>query len=269
VDGHDPPGGAARTSDGPPLAEPLPELAGDPSTAAPAPAAVPGWSVLGLLITAVASFFAMTSAQLVTVLALGVAGRDADQRSPADILAVTAAGAVALLVVLALVGRRFLHLAPDDLGLRRPTLGQLRFAVASAVALWISSILVNVLWIQLVGARPQALVVSFGTHRGPEALFLDLLTGAVVAPLAEETLYRGIVFGGLAQRLPFAVAAAVSALLFALAHGIGVLAPIFVLGFGLAWIYRRSGTLWAPIVAHATVNAISLALLFALPRPLA
>lgn len=58
-----------------------------------------------------------------------------------------------------------------------------------------------------------------------------------------------------------------SALLFAVSHGLGVVAPIFVLALGLAWIYARTGTIWAPIVMHAVVNAVSLLLVFALPKP--
>lgn len=75
-----------------------------------------------------------------------------------------------------------------------------------------------------------------------------------------------MLFAGLLLRLPFALAGPLSALPFALAHGLGVHAPILVLGTGLAYVYWRTGTLWTPIVTHMGVNAISLALVFVAPR---
>lgn len=252
MDRPDPSGGAPRTPDGPPLASP------------PAPT----WGLGRFAVTAIASFVAAASASLLVVLALGIADKPAQERTPLDLLLVTLATDAALIAVLAVVGRRLLRLVPRDLGFRRPSPAQIRFALSAGVGLWVLSILVNALTVRFLGPRPQSLVVSFGAHEGPEALVLDLITGAVLAPVAEETLYRGLIFAGLAQRLPFAVAAGISALLFGVVHGVGVLLPIFVLGFGLAWVYRRTGTLWAPITAHALVNAISLAILFAAPRPM-
>ena len=38
----------------------------------------------------------------------------------------------------------------------------------------------------------------------------------------------------------------------------GVLVPIFITGFLLAWLYHRTGSLWPNIVAHAGQNALAL-----------
>lgn len=202
----------------------------------------------------------------VASLLLGGGRRGVAERSAAEILVLTLATDGAILLVVAVLGRWLLRLRPADLGLVRPTPAALRLAVRFGIALYVASIAVNVLQIQLAGAQPQDLVVAFGVHTGLAAFVLDLANGGVVAPFAEEIFFRGLVFGGLAQRLPLAVAAAVSALLFALLHGIGVLAPIFVLGLGLAYVYHRTGSLWASMVTHSLVNAISLTLLF-LVRP--
>jgi membrane protease YdiL (CAAX protease family) len=208
----------------------------------------------------------MNVGQLAAVIAFGVASRSATDRTPLDILLVTSSGALALLLVLFVLGPRLLHTDLRGLGFRAPSAAEVRFALSAALGLWVISILANLVSISIFGPNPQPLVVSFSEHRGAEAIALDLLTGALVAPLSEETLYRGIVFAGLAQYMPFLPAALISALLFAIPHGIGVLAPILVLGTGLAWIYARTGTLWAPILSHAVVNAISLGILFAVPR---
>jgi hypothetical protein len=105
-------------------------------------------------------------------------------------------------------------------------------------------------------------VVTLGAHTGPVAYVLDLASSAVVAPVAEETLFRGVIFGGLAQRMPLWAAAGLSALLFAGFHGLGVLVPIFILGLGLAYVYARTGSVWAPMITHGLVNAVSVTILF-------
>lgn len=202
----------------------------------------------------------MNLGQLAAALAVGLGSTRA--AGPGQILAVTAAGAALLLLTVITLGPRLLRI-----DLRRlfapPAVRHLLFAVQAGFALWLTSILVNLVNIALFGPNPQALVVTFSGHRSAEAIALDMLAGVVVAPIAEETLYRGILFGGLAQRLPFAPAAAISAAAFAVVHGLGVALPIFVLGLGLAWVYARTGSLWAVIVTHGVVNAVSLTVLFA------
>lgn len=249
MDAAGPGGGPPRPEDGPPLT----------------PAA--RWSAPRLAATALGAFLAAIVASTAVVLLLGLPGRPPQQRTAEQILAVALATDAALLLALFGIGRRLLGLTPRDVGFRAASARTLGLAAASALGLWLLSIFVNAVQISLFGPNPQSLIVTIGAHRGLAALVMDLVTGAVLAPFAEEVLYRGLIFGGLAQRMPVAAAAAVSALLFALSHGLGVIAPIFVLGLGLAWIYARTGTIWAPIVMHAVVNAVSLLLVFALPKP--
>lgn len=225
------------------------------------------WGALRLAVTALGAFLAAILASTAVVLALGLRGRPPEQRAAEEILAVAFATDAALLLALFGLGRALLGLRPADVGFRRPPWRTLAFAAGAALGLWLLSIFVNAVQISLFGPNPQTLIVTIGAHRGLAALVMDLITGAVLAPFAEEVLYRGLIFGGLAQRMPVAAAAVLSALLFAVSHGLGVVAPIFVLGLGLAWIYARTRTIWAPMVTHAVVNAVSLLLVFALPKP--
>jgi membrane protease YdiL (CAAX protease family) len=39
---------------------------------------------------------------------------------------------------------------------------------------------------------------------------------------------------------------------------LGVLIPIFITGFLLAWLYRQTDSLWTSILAHAGQNAAAL-----------
>jgi membrane protease YdiL (CAAX protease family) len=195
------------------------------------------------------------------VLGLGIAQRPAQARGPEEILVLTLASDGALVGVLLLLAFR-LGLRPRDLGFVRPSRSAIADAAAIALALWIASIAANVLSQRLFGAHPQSLIETFGAHHGPVAYAEDLLASAVVAPFAEEALFRGVLFGGLAQRMPLWGAAVSSALLFALFHGLGVVLPIFVLGVGLAYVYARTGTIWASMTTHALVNAVSVTILF-------
>ncbi len=89
------------------------------------------------------------------------------------------------------------------------------------------------------------------------AVALTLLATVVVAPLFEEVIFRGLLFGSLRGRLGPWPAAVLSALLFGLAHGYGAtgFASVFVSGVLWAWAYERTGSLLPAIAAHALNNA--------------
>ena len=104
--------------------------------------------------------------------------------------------------------------------------------------------------------------------------FLAAFLAIVIAPPAEELFFRGVLFRGLRDRRGFATAAAVSAVMFGLAHWIGgewrgslvLVLSMVVTGFGLALLYDRRKNLVTNIAAHATFNIIGVVLLFWLPR---
>jgi len=93
-------------------------------------------------------------------------------------------------------------------------------------------------------------------------LALATATVVLVAPLAEELLFRGLLYR-LARRSwgPWP-AAVVSALAFGLVHGEPwYLFGLVGLGMWLAFLYESTGSLLMPVVAHATHNGISLLLM--------
>ncbi len=92
------------------------------------------------------------------------------------------------------------------------------------------------------------------------------VTAVLAAPLAEELLFRGLLYR-LARRAwgPWP-AATVSSLVFGLIHG----EPWFLfgligLGLILAYLYETTGSLLAPVIAHALHNAVSLSLMIREP----
>lgn len=98
----------------------------------------------------------------------------------------------------------------------------------------------------------------------PATVVLGVFVVLIAAPLSEEVFFRGFLFTSLRSRFGFLASAAISAAVFGAFHLLSglVLGPLlFVVGFGLAYLYERRGSLVAPIAAHATFNLIGYALI--------
>jgi membrane protease YdiL (CAAX protease family) len=86
---------------------------------------------------------------------------------------------------------------------------------------------------------------------------LAISTMALVAPIVEETVFRGLLFGALASRLGILASALITALVFGAVHGDPVLFPtIAALGLITALAYAATANLWVPITLHALNNAL-------------
>ncbi len=83
----------------------------------------------------------------------------------------------------------------------------------------------------------------------------------VVAPLCEETLFRGLVFRGFARRLGSMPTLAITSVFFAAMHGTRVqFALMLALGLYFGALVWLTGSLWAGILAHAANNIVVLIL---------
>ncbi len=79
----------------------------------------------------------------------------------------------------------------------------------------------------------------------------------IAAPIAEETCFRGMLFGGLREKLPRLVAALICGLIFGALHaltGITAVPPLIVFGFLLALLYERTGSIIPGILLHMLNN---------------
>jgi membrane protease YdiL (CAAX protease family) len=105
---------------------------------------------------------------------------------------------------------------------------------------------------------------AFDRFDSPWQRLVFVLTGAVVAPLGEEALFRGYVYTTLRARRGVSFAIGGSALIFALLH----LAPltaacvIFMMGIALAAVYERTHSLWVVVLMHGVNNTLSFLLLW-------
>lgn len=102
--------------------------------------------------------------------------------------------------------------------------------------------------------------------------FMTAVVTVILAPPVEECLYRGLIFRNLYGKSRWA-AYIVSILAFAMIHIIGYIGRYSAVelimaflqylpaGLCLAWTYTKSGTVYAPIVVHAAINALTIGLL--------
>jgi membrane protease YdiL (CAAX protease family) len=116
------------------------------------------------------------------------------------------------------------------------------------------------------------------TALNPDATYEPWLIagfGVLIAPFAEEALFRGMLYPALrsalarfrgagdtplwvARRAMWVSAVVVSAL-FAAVHGNALaMAPLFALAMVLTWIFEKTNSLAACVFAHAVHNALSM-----------
>lgn len=171
--------------------------------------------------------------------------------------AVYAAVLLALTVLLLL--RRGLRI--PDLGWVLPRrLGALGWPPWLAIAVVVAFVAVLLAGItgnlsaQLLPGSPNTQCTAVRSEYGGYlALAIPLV--CLIAPIAEETVFRGFLYGWLRRRLTVAPAVVVSAAIFASAHAVLVLAlPLFVVGIILALLYEYSDSLIPPAIAHGLFN---------------
>jgi len=115
-----------------------------------------------------------------------------------------------------------------------------------------------------VEIHEQEIVGIFSDTDSPLMLLGMGFLAVVLAPITEEFVFRAGLFRYLRTRAPRGVALALPALLFAAMHAnLASFAPLAVLGIVFALAYERSGTIAAPILAHALFNLNTLLVLLA------
>jgi membrane protease YdiL (CAAX protease family)/sugar lactone lactonase YvrE len=103
--------------------------------------------------------------------------------------------------------------------------------------------------------RQKDIAESFGPT------VLQILLIVIAAPIAEETCFRGMLFGGLREKLPRLVAALITGIVFGGLHaltGVTAIPPLIVFGFLLALLYERTGSIIPGILLHMLNNSIAL-----------
>jgi hypothetical protein len=199
---------------------------------------------------------------------------DSIPRPVGDLLAVLVQAVVFIGVVrLTVVGAGALTWAEMGLsrGLQAAARSLLGGAVFAGPVILVTSV-VALTAVRLVGVTPLSPLPPSGTASG---LAFHLLAGAVVAPFAEEILFRGFALTAWRRTVGTRGAIVRSSILFVLAHALFVGGDTFAdavslafvggvvripIAFTLGWLFVRTGSLWGPIGLHAAFNAILITL---------
>jgi membrane protease YdiL (CAAX protease family) len=149
------------------------------------------------------------------------------------------------------------------LGFVAPSVKQIAFGAGIGLLAVLAGSAANFVSLYFFGYHTSPWTRILATHHGLTAYLLDILQGSVVSPIAEETLFRGLLFAGLAQRMPPIVAALISSTIFGLFHLTPYWLPALVtVGLVQAFVYYRTRNIWAAIVTHGVVNWIAFSLNF-------
>ena len=90
---------------------------------------------------------------------------------------------------------------------------------------------------------------------------VQILLIVFAAPISEEICFRGMLYGGLRERLPRLAAALLAGVIFGGLHaltGVTAVPPLIFFGFVLALLYERTGSLWPCILLHMLNNSVAL-----------
>jgi hypothetical protein len=141
---------------------------------------------------------------------------------------------------------------------------------------WIAVVLIGTLameyayeaFIQKIGWQPKsqtAVKLLMSAPLWPTGIYLGFFT-VVLVPVAEEFIFRGVLFPFVKQLGWPKLAWFGVSFLFALIHGsAAIFIPLFVLALALTWLYEKTGSLFAPIVVHSLFNATNI-VIFCLNR---
>lgn len=131
-----------------------------------------------------------------------------------------------------------------------------------ALPAWIGAQLIGLVVVRLLapfGLEPEIGVGSEALARADPVVLLVSLV--LVAPVAEEIFFRGVVYNAWLREHGPRAALIGSAVLFALIHGsLFLFVPILALGIALVLLYRATGSLPAAIALHAGFNGITVLL---------
>lgn len=97
--------------------------------------------------------------------------------------------------------------------------------------------------------------------KGFGALPFQIILIVIAAPVSEEVCFRGMLFGGLREKLPRIAAALVTGLIFGGLHavtGVSAVPPLMLFGFLLCLLYEKTGSIVPGILLHVLNNSIAL-----------
>jgi membrane protease YdiL (CAAX protease family) len=140
----------------------------------------------------------------------------------------------------------------SDLGFRPPTLA-IFWLIPVSLAIVFAVSAVHDRFIH----GPRQILFNVFPHTAAGTV-LFLLLACLIAPVLEETFFRGFLFQGFAGSFGPLWGAILSSAVFSVVHWqVSLLIPLFALGLVLCWVFARTRSLWTNITLHSTFNLIA------------
>ena len=109
---------------------------------------------------------------------------------------------------------------------------------------------------------PEQPVIEIFRNGSPLEKGILIVSSVILAPVGEEICYRRVIFKNMEVVAGTVPAMWISALLFSAAHlNLRVFPALLLLGVWLTVLYRKTGSLLAPMTAHMVFNGITILLL--------
>jgi membrane protease YdiL (CAAX protease family) len=146
----------------------------------------------------------------------------------------------------------------DVLALHRPNAWP--WALGLALTVVVADFIAVYLYEWTLGPFEEGALTELWDPSRASQFALNFVVIAVVAPIFEEVMYRGIGYGLLEPLGPGTAIVATGAL-FGLLHGYVYVLPIYVVyGVTLGWLRARTGSIYPGMLAHGATNATALVL---------
>jgi membrane protease YdiL (CAAX protease family) len=196
---------------------------------------------------------------VVAAIGVEVTGGDGGDLPPGVLIGLTFFQDIGFVVAALFVARMARRPSARDFGLVGTRFWH---AVGIVVAVYIGFYVITGIWAALLNLDEQSdLPDELGADTSTAALIAVMVLVCIMAPVAEEFLFRGLLFTSLRASTGLWPAALITGAIFGLIHvgssPAGFLVPLAVLGVGLCLIYAWTRSLYPCVALHAINNAIA------------
>ena len=178
---------------------------------------------------------------------------------PNDILLGTLFSSIMFICLVFAIARIFKWELSDRLGIRRISIRNILFIICLAIIVNFAIQSVQLLFPE---SMRSDMVSSLESDFLNGKSLIGFLAVVIFAPMSEELLFRGLLFGELKKSTNTYIAGFLQAVLFGIMHGniiwglIAFLSAVFY-----AFLFERFNSIFAPLVGHMSVNLLAFILL--------
>ncbi len=156
------------------------------------------------------------------------------------------------------------RVSPRELGFNAVSIRSLYLMFPILLFMWFVNIIVASATSAFIGPydNPQTKEIA-RVISSPADLIGVIFVIAIVAPVVEETVFRGVLYRYLRPRLGVFLSIIITSFIFAIVHFIPVILPLlFVAGCFLAWVSERYNSLYPSMFLHFLNNFTMVILIY-------